>query len=132
VAWWEWPIAAAGIVVALAGFAVWLVRRTARGRAILQLSPREKLRFGRALMRDRAMPRAARILLLALIAYLISPIDLVPDFVPVLGQLDDLLLVCAVLLAVLWLVPGERIDAAIVAARAAPSQGGTVPSTSAG
>jgi uncharacterized membrane protein YkvA (DUF1232 family) len=43
--------------------------------------------------RDREMPRRLRILALATAAYALSPIDLIPDFIPVLGLLDDLVLV---------------------------------------
>lgn len=48
------------------------------------------------LLRDPRVPRRAKIGLALLIPYLASPIDLVPDFVPVLGQLDDALIVVAV------------------------------------
>lgn len=37
-------------------------------------------------------PRAAKLVAIAVIAYAVSPIDLIPDFIPVLGQLDDLIL----------------------------------------
>ena len=37
-------------------------------------------------------PRAAKWVAVAVIAYAVSPIDLIPDFIPVLGQLDDLIL----------------------------------------
>lgn len=43
--------------------------------------------------RDRAAPWALRLLALAVAAYALSPIDLIPDFIPVLGYLDDLLIV---------------------------------------
>jgi uncharacterized membrane protein YkvA (DUF1232 family) len=38
-------------------------------------------------------PRAAKIVALVVLAYVVSPIDLIPDFIPVLGQLDDLVIV---------------------------------------
>ena len=41
---------------------------------------------------DPVLPRAAKIALAAAALYLVSPVDLVPDFIPVLGYLDDLLL----------------------------------------
>ena len=37
-------------------------------------------------------PRAAKLVAIAVIAYAVSPIDLIPDFIPVLGQLDELIL----------------------------------------
>jgi uncharacterized membrane protein YkvA (DUF1232 family) len=48
------------------------------------------------LLRDPRVPRRAKAALALFIPYLASPIDLIPDFIPVLGQLDDALLVVAV------------------------------------
>ncbi len=50
-----------------------------------------------ALMADRTVPRSAKIVLAAVAVYLASPVDLIPDFIPVLGYLDDVLLVAVVL-----------------------------------
>jgi uncharacterized membrane protein YkvA (DUF1232 family) len=49
------------------------------------------------LVRDPRVPRRRKALLVALVGYLASPIDLVPDFIPVAGQLDDAILVALVL-----------------------------------
>ena len=49
------------------------------------------------LVRDGRVPRRAKWPLLLLVPYLASPIDLIPDFVPVLGQLDDAVLVALAL-----------------------------------
>jgi uncharacterized membrane protein YkvA (DUF1232 family) len=38
-------------------------------------------------------PRSAKLVAIAVLAYVLSPIDLIPDFIPVLGQLDDLVIV---------------------------------------
>jgi uncharacterized membrane protein YkvA (DUF1232 family) len=56
--------------------------------------------FGR-LARDPDVPRAAKLLVLVAIAYLALPFDLVPDFIPVVGALDDVLVVVLVLRVVL-------------------------------
>lgn len=53
-------------------------------------------------------PRVVRWLALALIVYAVSPIDLIPDFIPILGQLDDLLLLPLGIALVIRLIP-ERI-----------------------
>lgn len=57
--------------------------------------------------RDPRTPWYARALALLVLAYALSPIDLIPDFIPVLGQLDDLLLVPAGLWLALRLIPPE-------------------------
>ena len=49
------------------------------------------------LMRDKRLPRRHKLLVAALIPYLAMPFDLIPDFVPVAGQLDDAILVAFVL-----------------------------------
>ena len=52
-------------------------------------------------------PRLAKVLAVAVVAYALSPIDLIPDFIPVLGYLDDLLIVPLGIWLVLKLVPGD-------------------------
>ena len=49
------------------------------------------------LVGDPTLPRAAKIALAAAMVYLASPIDLIPDFIPVVGYLDDLLLASLVI-----------------------------------
>ncbi len=51
----------------------------------------------RRLLGDGRVPRRAKVALALLLLYLVTPFDLVPDFIPVAGQLDDALLVAAVL-----------------------------------
>ncbi len=65
----------------------------------LRLLP-DLLRLLRRLAVDSDVPRAARVRLTLLLAYLAIPIDLVPDFVPVLGDADDAILVSLVLRSV--------------------------------
>ena len=57
--------------------------------------------------RDPRTPWLVRLLALAVAAYALSPIDLIPDFIPVLGYLDDLIVVPLGVLLVLRLVPLE-------------------------
>jgi uncharacterized membrane protein YkvA (DUF1232 family) len=55
--------------------------------------------------RDRRVPWHAKAVAVATLAYAFSPIDLVPDFIPVLGQIDDLLLVPLGIALAIWQVP---------------------------
>jgi uncharacterized membrane protein YkvA (DUF1232 family) len=68
-------------------------------RAALRLVP-DVVRLVRRLASDRSLPRGVRIRLVLLLGYLISPIDLVPDFIPVLGYVDDAVVVALVLRSV--------------------------------
>jgi uncharacterized membrane protein YkvA (DUF1232 family) len=57
--------------------------------------------------RDPCVPWYAKALALAVVAYALSPIDLIPDFIPVLGYLDDLILVPIGIYVVIRLIPPE-------------------------
>ena len=58
-------------------------------------------------LRDPRVPWYAKAIGAAVVAYALSPIDLIPDFVPVLGYLDDLVLVPLGLLLILRLIPPD-------------------------
>jgi uncharacterized membrane protein YkvA (DUF1232 family) len=57
--------------------------------------------------RDSRVPWPVKVLAAAVAAYALSPIDLIPDFIPVVGYLDDLVIVPLGILAVVKLVPAE-------------------------
>jgi uncharacterized membrane protein YkvA (DUF1232 family) len=59
-------------------------------REILAVVP-DVLRLLRSLIRDGSVPMDVRIVLIGLIAWILSPIDLIPEFIPVLGPLDDVI-----------------------------------------
>lgn len=69
--------------------------------------------------RDPRTPWFARVLALAVAAYALSPIDLIPDFIPILGCLDELVIVPLGLMLVLRLTPGEVLAAARIKAERA-------------
>lgn len=60
--------------------------------------------------RDPRTPKLAKFVALATAAYALSPIDLIPDFVPVLGLLDDLILVPAGIWLARRLIPAALMD----------------------
>jgi uncharacterized membrane protein YkvA (DUF1232 family) len=57
------------------------------------------------MLKDPRVPRVPKVLAFAVLAYALSPIDLIPDFIPVLGLLDDLILLPLGVALVIWLVP---------------------------
>ena len=57
------------------------------------------------MLKDPRVPRSPKVLAFAVLAYALSPVDLIPDFVPVLGLLDDLILLPLGVALVIWLVP---------------------------
>lgn len=64
-------------------------------------------------------PRGAKLLALAVAAYALSPIDLIPDVIPVLGYLDDLLIVPLGILLVTRMLPPDLLAECRAAAEAA-------------
>ena len=62
------------------------------------------------LLADERVPQRAKLVLIALFVYLALPFDLVPDFIPVAGQLDDAILVAAVVAYVARTTGGEIIE----------------------
>ena len=82
-------------------------------------------------VRDPRVPWYAKAVGACVVAYALSPIDLIPDFVPVLGYLDDLVLVPLGLLLVVRLIPADilaehRIAAAAVVERPVSRAGAAV------
>ena len=76
---------------------LWVLRpRDARLRDLVRIVP-DVLRLVRHLLADRAVPGRVRVALAVLLVWLVSPIDLIPEFIPVLGPLDDVVVSVLVL-----------------------------------
>jgi uncharacterized membrane protein YkvA (DUF1232 family) len=69
--------------------------------------------------KDPRVPWYAKLLAVCIVAYALSPIDLIPDFIPVLGYLDDLILVPLGIYFVLKMIPAEVMADCREKARAA-------------
>ena len=61
-------------------------------------------------LKDRRTPRLAKVLLGLAVGYALSPVDLIPDFLPGLGYLDDLVLVPALVILAQKIVPRQVLD----------------------
>ena len=66
--------------------------------------------FYRRIMAHPRCPRITRLCLGAAVAYALSPIDLIPDFIPVLGHVDDALILPLLIYIALRSVPKELVD----------------------
>jgi len=62
------------------------------------------------IMADKRTPVISKLLLWLAIGYLLLPFDLIPDFIPVIGHLDDLILVPTLVILALKLVPDQLIE----------------------
>ncbi len=62
-------------------------------------------------MRHPQTPIIARMLLWLAVGYMLLPFDLIPDFIPVIGQLDDLVIVPSLIYLALKIIPAELIHA---------------------
>lgn len=91
---------AAILLWALCLAALYLSGRRSAVRALATFLPDSLILVGR-LLADPALPRSRKLALMALLGYLALPIDLVPDFLPVVGQLDDAILAAVTLRFVL-------------------------------
>lgn len=71
-----------------------------------------KKRIGlyRRVLKHPQTPLLSKVLLGLAVAYTLMPFDLIPDFIPILGHLDDLVIVPLLIMAALKLIPGEIIE----------------------
>jgi uncharacterized membrane protein YkvA (DUF1232 family) len=71
---------------------------------------KNNLLFYQKLIKDPQTPKLSKILLSAAVAYAISPIDLIPDFIPIIGYLDDIIIVPGLIAVAIWLIPKKQIE----------------------
>jgi uncharacterized membrane protein YkvA (DUF1232 family) len=68
---------------------------------------KRSLRTYRLIAQDPRTPRLAKVLLALAIGYVLMPFDLIPDFIPVIGHIDDAVIVPALIILALKMVPNE-------------------------
>jgi len=108
--WLYLALVAAAALIAFVAVIFWYVRwlgnREPYG-TFLKLKTRRKVTFFRLLLFDKnkRVPLYVKIVPLALVLYLAMPFDIIPDFVPVLGYLDDVAIALLALVIVMRLLP---------------------------
>jgi uncharacterized membrane protein YkvA (DUF1232 family) len=111
-----WVILGAGsaafLLLAVAGFIAWRAQAGGSGiaRRIEKLPLRYKIALGLALFRDRRVAWLPRVIGVLLVLYMAMPLDIIPDFIPVLGLLDDILIAGLGIWLLLRSVPREVIE----------------------
>lgn len=84
------------LLIAVAAFVFWRIQRSDEkklAKRIGKLPFFDKISLAVALFRDRRIGWGPRLIALGLVLYLAMPLDIIPDFIPVLGYLDDVLIV---------------------------------------
>ena len=66
---------------------------------------KKEIKFYKAILKDRRTPRLSKFFLGLAITYALSPIDLIPDFIPVIGFIDDIIIVPLLILIAIKLLP---------------------------
>lgn len=113
---WLWVIIAAVVALVLLALATWLLLRVlseetrALAARVGRLPWRAKARLAWALFSDARVPLWLRAIIPALVLYLALPIDIIPDFIPVIGYLDDLLIVALAAGLIVRLAPRDVVE----------------------
>jgi uncharacterized membrane protein YkvA (DUF1232 family) len=70
---------------------------------------KRELKVYQLVLKDRRTPRLAKFLLGFAIGYTLTPFDLIPDFIPIIGHLDDAIIVPTLIVLAMKLVPKEVV-----------------------
>ncbi|MCB4790606.1 MAG: DUF1232 domain-containing protein [Elusimicrobia bacterium] len=71
---------------------------------------KREIKVYQLILKDSRTPLLSKILLGTAVTYALSPIDIIPDFIPVIGHLDDLVIVPLLIYIALYLIPDEVIE----------------------
>lgn len=71
---------------------------------------KRELKAYQQMLRPRRTPKTAKLLLALAVGYLLLPFDLIPDFIPLIGQIDDMMIVPALVFLAVKMIPKEVIE----------------------
>ena len=126
---WAWILVATGVaLLALALAAFWLQQglppeRRRLASEMLRMPWRAKAGLFAALLTDGRVPLWLRAVLPLLALYLVMPLDIIPDFIAVIGYLDDVLVIALAAGVLLRFAPAEVIEERVSSARPEPPGG---------
>ena len=99
-------IAGLGLLAGLYALARWAQREEPYA-SVLSLSTRQKIAFFRKITFHPETPVYVKLLPIGLVAYLAMPFDIIPDFIPILGYLDDVGMIILVLVLMVRFTPPD-------------------------
>jgi uncharacterized membrane protein YkvA (DUF1232 family) len=113
VSWYGWVLVAIGFLLVSWGLMVLLARRLPPGlaRDLATVLP-ACVTTARRLRKDPLVPRRVKFAVAVAGVWVLSPIDLIPEFLPVIGPLDDIVVVALALRYAARRIPPERLAAA--------------------
>ncbi len=115
--WWEVVLLTAVLALVVLAIAAFLLWRTASARTkefgdrLSELPWRLRVKLAWRLMGDDHVPLLVRAIPPLLVLYLAMPLDIIPDVIPILGQLDDVLVLVVALGLLARFVPPQVVDA---------------------
>lgn len=71
---------------------------------------KREIKLYQLIQKDKRTPKMAKILLGMAIGYTLLPFDIIPDFIPILGHLDDIIIVPTLVILALKMIPKEVVD----------------------
>ncbi|MBI1912184.1 MAG: DUF1232 domain-containing protein [Deltaproteobacteria bacterium] len=71
---------------------------------------KNKLNTYRLVVKDKRTPKAAKMLLWLAIGYTVMPFDIIPDFIPIIGHIDDAIIVPLLIVIAVKMVPNEVME----------------------
>lgn len=73
-------------------------------------SLKQELKVYQLVLKDSRTPKLSRFLLGLAVGYALLPFDIIPDFIPIVGHLDDVIIVPALVIIALKMVPDEVVE----------------------